>query len=352
MPDLQTRRHFIFSGAMVLAGAATGCATRPEKSQAAQSALGKSSPLPSLRFGLVTDIHYGEKNPDGPRVYRDSLAKMQSAVAALNTIVQQDHVGLAFAVMLGDFVDFAGDDCSPPNIATETGWLRAIEAEWAKVNTARHYVLGNHCVFTLTKEEFFANTQARPAPYSFDIPFVGARGAVHFVVLDACFTSAGAPYGRRQFSWADSNLPASELQWLADDLAKTPNPAIILVHQRLDGDTTNGAGDFQIKNAAATRAILEKSGKVLAVLQGHWHQNYLSSVNNIPYCVFRAMVEEPGLPNNAYCTVEVFPDYSIAIRGNFRQSSYTNLAQIAHSLNPVLPKAALTGIGAPEPHYF
>ena len=334
MPDLQTRRHFICTGAMVLAGAVAGCATRPEKSQAAQALRAPSGPSPALRFGLVTDIHYADKNADGTRVYRDSLAKMRAAVAALNDVAQKDATGMAFAVTLGDQVDYAGDDTSAPNVATELGWLKTIEAEWAKINAPRHYVLGNHCVFSLTKEEFFANTAARPAPYSFDAPFIGATGAIHFIVLDACFTSAGLPYGRRNFDWRDSNLPAAQLDWLASDLEKSSHPVIILAHQRLDGDTSNGAGDFQVKNAAAARRILEKSGKITAVLQGHWHKNFLATVNNIPYCVFRAIVEDPGPENNAFACVEVYPDYSVAIRGNFRQSNYANLGLDAAPLAP------------------
>jgi alkaline phosphatase len=194
------------------------------------------------------------------------------------------------------------------------------------VNAPRHYVLGNHCVNTLTKEEFFANTGARRAPYSFDVPFHGATGAAHFVILDACFTASGAPYGRRNADWRDTNLPAGQLDWLAADLAQTKNPVIIFTHQRLDGATADGAGDFQVKNAAAVRAVIEKSGRVLAVFQGHSHQNYLDTVGGLPYCVLRAMVDDPGAPNNAFATVEIFSDHSLAVRGNFRQASYNRLA--------------------------
>lgn len=326
MANLSTRRHFLIRGAIVLAGASFGGIVRPGRLLAAQAVAGDVAIAPVLRFGVVTDIHYAEKDAAGTRVYRDSLAKMKTAVAALNDAAKKVPLGLAFAVTLGDMVDYAGDDLSAPNIATEIGWLKTIEAEWAKVNTERHYVLGNHCVYTLTKAEFFANTRARPAPYSFDVPFHGATGAAHFIVLDACFTAGDAPYGRRNADWRDTNLPAAQIDWLAADLAKTKNPVIIFVHQRLDGATANGAGDFQVKNAAAARAVLEKSGQVLAVFQGHSHQNYLDTVGGLPYCVLRAMVEDPGAPNNAFATVEIFADHSLAIRGNYRQANYDHLA--------------------------
>jgi len=321
------RRHFLIRGSIILAGAAlSGCAWRPEQTQAGQTLTGDANHTPVLRFGVVTDIHHADKPPAGTRIYRDSLAKMQVAVAGLNVAAQKDSLGLAFAITLGDMVDTAGDDLNEENIAKEIGLLKAIEAEWAKVAVERHYVLGNHCVYTLTKEEFFANTKARPAPYSFDIPFQGTSGAMHFVVLDACFKADGTPYGRRNADWRDTHLPASQGQWLADDLAQTKNPVLIFVHQRLDGAPDFDGDNLNIKNAAEIRPILEKSGRVLAVLQGHSHQNFLTTVGGIPYCVLRAMVEDPGPPNNAFGTVEIFADHSIAIHGNFRQSSYDSLS--------------------------
>jgi alkaline phosphatase len=335
MTEPFTRRHFLIRGSVVLAGGVLGGAWQPGRLLAAQAVLGRAEAAPALRFGIVTDIHYSDKAAAGSRVYRDSLDKMKAAVAALNRTAKQDTVGLAFAVTLGDMIDSpAAADMTPENIAAELGYLKAIEAEWGKVAVERHYVLGNHCVFTLTKEEFFANTKARPAPYSFDVPGQGGGGALHLVVLDACFVAGGAPYGRRNADWRDTNIPASQVKWLGEDLAKTKNPTVIFAHQRLDGDTANGAGDFQVKNAAEVRTVLEKSGKVLAVLQGHSHQNYLATVNGIPYCVLRAMVEDPGAANNAFASVEIFADRSIAIRGNFRQASYANLATAKSAISP------------------
>ncbi|HVU39318.1 MAG TPA: hypothetical protein VHC95_13370, partial [Opitutales bacterium] len=223
MPDSLTRRHFIFRGGIVLAGAAlSGCITRPEQTMAGRAVAGVATDEPALRFGLVTDIHYADKNVAGTRVYRDSLAKMQTAVSTLNAAARKDAAGLSFAVTLGDMIDTPDTpEMSPENIAVEIGYLKTIEAAWAKIAAPRHYVLGNHCVYTLTKPEFFANTGARPAPYSFDATYPHGDGAVHFVLLDACFKADGTPYGRRNADWRDTHIPAAQVDWLADDLAKT-----------------------------------------------------------------------------------------------------------------------------------
>ncbi len=340
------RRHFIVHGSIVLAGAAMAGGGRPGRLLAAQAAAGNTAILPVLRFGLVTDIHYADRDAVGSRVYRDSLAKMQVAVAALNETAKKDSLGLSFAVTLGDMIDYpAGAEVlNDDAVAREIGLLKVIEAEWAKVHAERHYVLGNHCVYTLNKAEFFANTMAKPAPYSFDTSFKGTDGAMHFVVLDACFRADGTPYARRNADYQNTFIPESQVKWLADDLAKTKNPVIIFAHQRLDG--VKGDESMNVKNSAAVRAVLEQSGKVLAVFAGHSHQNLLTTVGGIPYVVFRAMVEDPGAPNNAFCTVEMFADHSVAIRGSFKQTTYDRLAK--KKTDPTAPATTSGTPAAPK----
>jgi alkaline phosphatase len=320
----RSRRHFLLDGTLVLAGAAIGLTTSPRvRVLAADAVRRQSSARPVVRFGILTDVHYADKPTTGTRFYRDSLAKMQVAVAALNDRARVDATGMAFGAALGDLVDSAGATVSDESVVQELAYLKTIEAEWAKFGAERHYVLGNHCVDTLTKDEFVAATAARPAPYSFDVPFRGAEGTLHIVALDACFTAAGAPYGRKNFDWRDTNIPDSQIDWLARDLAATRHPVIVLAHQRLDG-----TGDHHVKNAARVRAVIEAaSPKILAVLQGHSHQNFVATINGVPYCVLRAMVEAAGPDNNAFATVELFADLSIAVRGNFRQTSYASLRQ-------------------------
>jgi alkaline phosphatase len=159
------RRDFLVRGTIVLAGAAAG--HWPSGRMLAREVVqGHSPALPVVRFGVVTDVHHADKPTAGTRVYRDSRAKMRTAVAAFNQIVDQDAAGLAFAATLGDMVDSPGPTVTDASIATELGYLATIEAEWATLRADRHYVLGNHCVDTLTKAEFFAHTGARPAPYA------------------------------------------------------------------------------------------------------------------------------------------------------------------------------------------
>lgn len=284
------RRAFLRHGSLLLTGAAglTGAHAAAEAEK------------PALRIGLLTDAHYADIPAKGKRHYRESLAKVRAAVTRFN------EAKADFAVELGDFIDEA------PTVEGELAHLKTIEAEFAKFQGDRHYVLGNHCVWTLTKDQFFAHCGARRSPYSFD------RAGFHFIVLDACQRADGTPYGAKNFTWTDTEIPEAQRNWLSADLAATRLPTLVFVHQRLDI-----TGDYAVKSAPAVRQILEASGRVLAVFHGHHHRNDYREVGGIHYCTLMAMVEGTGPENSATGLLEVFRDGSLKLNGALRQASYT-----------------------------
>ena len=251
-------------------------------------------------FGVVTDVHYADAPPQGSRHYRDSLAKLTEAVQTFK------RLKLPFVIELGDFID-AG-----PTKADELGFLRAIDEVYQRFRGERYYVLGNHCLASLTKDEFLANCGARirKSYYSFD------RGRFHFVVLDGNFKRDGSAYAAGNFLWTDTWIHQPQLQWLADDLNQAGDRrTFVLVHQILhDENDPHG-----VKNAPDVRRVLEAADNVLAVLQGHMHTGGYTKINGIPYCTLKAMVEGPALENNAYGVVTVDPSDAVKLEGFGRQ---------------------------------
>lgn len=292
-----------------------GSARSARRSMAVRSVTGESRADPAIRFATLTDIHYADADPRGSRHYRDSIPKVRAAVEAINGVDNESPV--AFCAALGDLIDSRNTPVEEGGIEEEIGYLRTIEGELGRLACERHYVFGNHCVHTLTKAEFAEHSGAQPSFYSFDRPFTEGSGSLHVVVLDACFTSDSTPYGRRNFHWTDANIPEHELRWLEADLAATHAPTIVLTHQRLDGE-----GSTTIRNAPAVRRVLEEAGNVLAVLQGHHHENSLGVIESIPYVVLRAVVEGAGLDHNAFGMVEIHPDLSVAVLGFGDQASH------------------------------
>ena len=253
---------------------------------------------PVLKIGLMTDVHYADKEPGINRFYRESPAKVREAVEKFNAMRAD------FVVELGDLIDTA------ESVTAEAAAVRKMKAELARFKGDCFYVLGNHCVSALSKEEFLQNFGAgrKETYYSFD------RGQFHFIVLDACFRADGQPYEHGNFKWTDSDIPEVEREWLRKDLGTTTRPTIVFIHQRLDWD----GNPHTAKSAPAVRAILEKSHRVLAVFQGHSHKNDYKDINGIHYCTLRAMVEGSGEENNSYGVLNLSNDGSMRLAG-FRQ---------------------------------
>jgi alkaline phosphatase len=283
------RRAFLQGGTLFVAGSAL----LPNEAAADEDA------KPRPRLGLVADLHYADKKASGTRYYRESLAKFAEIA---NRMGQEKP---DFIVCLGDVID------SGASLEADKGHLRRMAGEFAKIHARRHYVLGNHCVENLTKPEFLGIVRQARSYYSFD------AAGYHFIILDACFTSDGAPYGRRNFKWADAELPPVQLDWLRADLAETSHRTLVFVHQCLDV-----IPPFGVKNGPAVRKILEESGKVLGVIQGHYHWGNYQRLGGVHYCTLSAVVEGSGATNNAYAVLDLLPGNQIRIRGFRKQQSY------------------------------
>jgi len=260
---------------------------------------------PSIKFGIVTDIHYADTETREARPYRESLAKLAECVEVMN------RRRVDFLVELGDFKD---QDETPVETKTLT-YLKRIENVFAQFSGRRYHVLGNHDIDSVSKSQFLAaagnsGTARAKGYYAFVLK------DFRFIVLDACFRSDGAPYDRGNFDWGDANVPPSELKWLASELAASPKPAVVFIHQQLDGQ-----GDYYVKNAAAVREVLEKAGNVLAVFQGHRHEGAYSRMSGIHYYTLVGMIEGSGAANNSYAIVDVYSGGGLEVKGYRRASS-------------------------------
>ncbi|MFC1693273.1 alkaline phosphatase [Candidatus Latescibacterota bacterium] len=254
----------------------------------------------TLSFGLVTDLHYAEKEMRINRYYRESGQKLQECIETFNGL------NLSFVVELGDFVDKADKE-------TELDYLHTIDSIFTGFNGDCHYVLGNHDVATFSKEEFIGNCGALENYYSFD------DGDIHFIVLDANYNEDGSDYNAGNFIWTETYIPASEREWLKKDLQNANGkPTIAFIHQNLhDEDDPHG-----VNNAPEVRRILEEWGTVLAVFQGHDHRGGYACINGIHYVTFKAAVEGSGIENNAYAAVYVKEANTVQLQGYRRQKSY------------------------------
>ena len=269
----------------------------PEKVVAARKGRG-------LRFGVITDSHYADREPSGTRYYRYSMLKMQEAIREFN------RSNLDFIIELGDMKDTTKDSAAEPTLR----FLDAIEREFKRFDGPSYHVLGNHDMDCLTKEEFLAHTTNEGRTTGRSYYSFSARG-YRCIVLDANFNLDGNPYSRGNFDWTKAMIPQEELEWLEQELAAhSKQPTLIFVHQMLDS-FSSVSRKLCVSNAEKVVEVLERNEQVLAVIQGHHHPGHHSHRAGIHYLTLNGMIEKSAPEHNSYAIVEVMPGGDILVEG-------------------------------------
>jgi len=263
-----------------------------------------------LRVGVFADLHAHDTNsPVEEHVYTNYGQRLQAFVDAMNAWPAD------LVIELGDFVNGKfvlgaelGDAARIPAI------LEKAESIYATFNGPRYYVLGNHDVYDLSKEEFIQRVDAASTYHSFD------AGAYHIVILDAQYDKKGNDLGHA--GWVvQGNIPQVQLDWLSEDLAATDLPTIVCVHQPLDVDFDLLSGGPAIANAEDVKAILSGSGVVVAVFQGHEHENAYSLLDGIHYVTFEGLLDHTEGTPPSWAMVTLDPaSRTISISGEGNQA--------------------------------
>lgn len=259
-----------------------------------------------VTFGIVTDIHFAEIPRSGTRMYSQSLDKLKECIDTMNTYK------VDFLVELGDFKDKS----QPVDEQKTLGFLKQVEDVFSRFNGPRYHVLGNHDEDCISKEQFLSVAKNSGIDSTKSYYSYNSRG-FHFVVLDANYDSLGKDFDHGRYDWGDPNIPENEIKWLETDLKESKEPVIIFIHQLLDG-----ALPFQVKNASQVRGILENSGKVNYVFQGHFHEGNYSEINGIHYYTLCSLVSGRKPKGNSYAIVTVSDD-TINIHGFRKAKSLT-----------------------------
>lgn len=260
-----------------------------------------------IRFGMISDIHYADREPARNRYYRQSLEKLYEFIEVMN------KEKVAFVVELGDFKD----QDEVPNQANTLKYLDEVESVFQKFNGPTYHVLGNHDMDGITKTQFLEHVENTGIPkdknyYSFD------QKGVHFIVLDGNYTSDGRDYNKDNYRGVESWIPETQVNWLRKDLAENKLPAIVFIHQLL-GDSKGMKKSAQ--NAPEVREVLEKSGNVHCVFEGHVNSERHSQIKHIHYYSLISTVYGDGLKNNSYVIVDVYKNGGLKIHGYRKASS-------------------------------
>ena len=259
----------------------------------------------ALEIGIVTDVHYADKGTLGNQYYRDFSVENECSGRHFQP-AKTRFCGL------GDLID--GHASTEADLKT----LSIVETAFSRFNGVRHYVLGNHDLLKLAKDQFIEHCGAKNPYYSFD------RRGYHFVVLDACFNQDNSDYKAGNFNWTEAYVSKKELAWLETDLQQTSHPTVIFTHQRLDDENS----PYGVKNGPVVRNILQQSQVVIAVFQGHNHIWDYRSIYGIHYFSLLALVEGAGLENKAYSILSLHRDRRIVLEGEGANSPFRNFIAV------------------------
>lgn len=221
-----------------------------------------------LKLGIFTDPHYSSREVTcGNRYNSKSLQKIRDAYDFF-ALQKCDLV-----VCLGDLTD--QDDSHEKEVCNLKEISNVING--CAIKTV--CLMGNHDAFTFSESEFYEILHLEK-------PTCVEVENKTFLFLDACYFKNGNHYLPGDRDWTDTFFPyTKELKQRLEDAA---GDVYIFIHQNTD---PNIREDHRLHNSAEINSILQKSKKVKAVFQGHYHSGMKSEYANIAYLTFPAMCE-------------------------------------------------------------
>jgi len=246
----------------------------------------------AVRFGLIADLHaHDTDSPLEGKWMTHTEERLAAFTAAMNAWDPD------FVIDLGDFVNgwvvLGADPGDPARIPEILGWADGL---YAAFDGPRYHVIGNHDVYNLDKEQYRSILGIESTYYSFDV------GAYHFVVLDVQFAEDGSDLAYT-YTGVAGFVPEREMDWLRADLAASDRPTIVFVHQMLDAYIEEW-GRALVANQPEIQAVLAEDGDVIAVFQGHDHDNGYNEIDGIHYVTFEALVNQGTPPSWARITLD------------------------------------------------
>ncbi|MBX9690494.1 MAG: metallophosphoesterase [Candidatus Obscuribacterales bacterium] len=229
-------------------------------------------PPKSFKLVIISDVHKGDDKVQDGRLQKlpsRALSYLRYLVNRINTEIQPD-----FVMQLGNLIEAEDAESDEENYDTALGVFR-------QISVPVYHAVGSHEQENLSLKQISSMLKYSKLYYSFD------SGPFHFVVL----------FARSQKN-EGIHIDEAQRKWLEQDLISSHRPTLVFVHHPIDEQDLSGNFWFEqnpeqcfVSERAEIRAILARSGNVLAVFSGHVHRNNLESHDNIYYVTIQSLVE-------------------------------------------------------------
>ncbi|MEA2056989.1 MAG: metallophosphoesterase [Patescibacteria group bacterium] len=264
-----------------------------------------------MQFSIISDIHIGPLERGYIKGVQRKLSNLSEKllkeyINKINNDVRPD-----FVVNMGDVIEDISD--KKIDVANYKTGIKIL----SQLKMPIYHIVGNHDLRTMTEEDIKKILGYKQLYYSFN------HKNWSFVILLVKLV------GNHTVDITDIKtvIPQEQLKWLEKTLTTASNNTIILLHYSLADQDLKGNFWFEgepknalVGNRKEVRKILEASGKVKAVINGHLHWNNKTVHNKIPYFTVNSLIENfnnDGVPSNAYTLVTLNDDnIQVEVKGN------------------------------------
>ena len=258
----------------LLVGNFAGCTTAPKKDKEAKA--GRKN----TRFANITDTHVTFTGKNGTALFEESFNIFRDVIGQIN---EMDDI---------DFILFGGDNINNTDPGTK-GFDEFMNI-MSEVRIPYFAQFGNREVspippgIALSKEQYAEKMRGHGLDignYSWSVsPVSGLR------ILGLDTTIEGHDNGE---------IPAEELNWIKEEIAKHPNDMILTLSHHLllptwgKRDIPKWKKKYLLKNYEEVNAVLDAAPQVKACLMGHHHVSKIQTLNGLHYIASPAAVQYP-----------------------------------------------------------
>jgi len=284
----------------------------PESGRNSNIRPSEQSQKPLFSFGIITDVHHCNAEPEGSRFYNESLHRLKEAVTSLKA----DSAD--FLINLGDLIDRDYASFEPVLKIIDSSGLRTF------------HCLGNHdfSVDARYKKRLPLQMPGKNGYYSFNVD------NFKFIILNGNEVSTYAQSGKaaikkteeyieslkaegmaNALDW-NGGLGIKQLEWLGlqlDEASSKKEKVFIVCHF-----PTYPENNHNLLNYREVNALLGNYHNIIAWFNGHNHAGNYGNFNMIHFVNLKAMVETDKA--GAWSLVEVYSN-KLWIKGSGRERS-------------------------------
>lgn len=232
-----------------------------------------------MKLGIFSDSHYSSAELTCNKRYNNkSLVKIKKAMEYF----KENECDLV--ICLGDLID-----CEKEH-SKEVENLKAVSSVMGEFDMKTVVVMGNHDAFAFEIKEFYEILGNEYYPDDIH------KDGKSLLFIDACYFRNGVHYMPGDSGWDNTFYPHTEE--FKNRISNATGDIYVFSHQNIDASVRE---DHRVFNASQIRDILEESGRVKAVFQGHYHPGHESESKGISYRTFPAMCEM----EDAYYIIEI-----------------------------------------------